>query len=62
MTQMGSDLHGAMDHVIVLDKSADETDDDDWRRRDRVGRADRARRVRVSGGSDQAKNKRNNTD
>ena len=59
--QMRSDLDCAMDHVIVPDKSADETDDDD-RRRNRVGYTDRACRVRVSGGQNEAKNERNAMD
>ena len=62
LAQMGSDLDRAVDHVIVPDKSADKTDDNNGRRCSRVGRADKACRVRVSGGRDEAKNKRNNPD
>ncbi len=60
--QMRGDLDRAVDQVIVLDKSAYETDDDDGRRCNRAGCADWACRVRVSGGREEAKNKRNNTD
>jgi hypothetical protein len=62
MAQMGSDLHDAMDHVIVLDESADETDDDDGHSRQRVGCAGWVCRAGIGDGKDEAKNKRNNTD
>ena len=51
-----------MDYVIVPDKSADETDDDDWRRRNHVGCTDRACGIRVSDGRNEAKNERNAMD
>ena len=62
LAQMHTDLDSAMDHVIVPDKSTDESDDDDWRRRDSRGCTDRACRARASDGRDEAKNKRNNAD
>ncbi|SPE27650.1 hypothetical protein SBA7_1110012 [Candidatus Sulfotelmatobacter sp. SbA7] len=62
VAQMRSELDGAVDHVIAADKPADETDDDDWRRRNRIGCADWVWRVRVSSGRDEAKNQRNTTD
>ena len=62
LAQMRGDLDGAVDHVIVLDISADESDDDDGRRRNRVGCIDQACRSRTSGGWDKAKKKRNSAD
>ena len=62
VAEMRSDLDGTVDHGIVPDKSADETDDDDWRCRSRVGCSDRAGRVPVSDGRDEAENKRDTTD
>jgi hypothetical protein len=62
LAEMRSDLDRAVDHVIVPDQSADETDDDDWRRRNHVGRTERACGVGVSGGRDEAKSKRKATD
>lgn len=63
LAQMRSDLDRAMDHVVVPDKSADETDDDDRiRRRNRFGGTCRTRDPRVSGRCDEAENKRNATD
>jgi hypothetical protein len=62
VAEMSSDLDGAVDHGIVLDESADETDDDDWRCRNSVGCTDRACRAPVRDGRDEAKNKRDTTD
>lgn len=62
LAQMRTDLDRAMDHVIVPDKSSDESDDDDWRRRDNRGCTDSACGTRASYGGDDAKNKRGNTD
>ena len=59
LAQVRRDLDRAVDHGIVPYKSADETDDDDWRRRNSVGRIDRACRLRVSGDRGEAKNERN---
>jgi hypothetical protein len=62
LAQVRSELDGAVDRVIAADKSADETDYDDWRGRSRAGCIDRARRIRVSGSRDKAKDERNTTD
>jgi hypothetical protein len=70
LPEMRSYLDRAVDRVIVLHKSADETDDDDWRsdrrsgdwRRIRVWCTDRACRDSASSSSEEAKNKRNTTD
>jgi hypothetical protein len=59
---MRSDLDRAVDNVIVLDKSPDETNDDDWRGGNRVGCTDRACRAGVNGGRHEAKNTENTTD
>jgi hypothetical protein len=61
VAQMRTDLDRAMDHVTVPDKSTDESDDDEWRRRDSGGCTSRAGRARASDGRDEAKNKRNKT-
>jgi hypothetical protein len=62
LAQMRTDLDRAMDHVIVPDKSTDESDDDDWHCRDSRGCTDRACGARASDGRDEAKNKRGDTD
>jgi hypothetical protein len=67
LAQVRSDLDRTMDHGIVFDKSANETNDDEWRDNHRCHRhtvccADKACRDRVSGGRDKAKNDRNIAD
>ncbi len=62
VAQMRSELDGAVDHVIAADKSADEADDDDWRRRDRAGCTDRVGRIPAREGRDEAKDEPNTTD
>jgi hypothetical protein len=50
--QMRRDLDSAVDHVIVPDKAAYETDDDDWPRRNWVGCIWRTRHPGAGGGKD----------